>query len=88
MIISGMMLLDLSDLIGKIDEFFNALEQIASEFFTRANLLILAIARISYITLATAGFLLYFSGIDRYRGKNLMIGGLILALITEFMGAA
>ncbi len=88
MITSGVMLLDLSDLIGKIDEFFSVLEQIASEFFTRANLLILAIARISYITLATSGFLLYFSGVDRYRGKNLIVGGLILALITEFMGAA
>jgi hypothetical protein len=86
MIVGDVMLLDLSSLISKIDEFFNALEQIASEFFTRANLFILTIARISYITLATAGLLLYFSGIDRYRGRSLIIGGLILALITEFMG--
>lgn len=81
------MLLDLSNLIGKIDEFFNALEELASEFFSRANLFILAIARISYITLAIAGLLLYFSGIDKYRGKSLIVGGLVLAILTEFMGA-
>lgn len=44
-----------------------------------------SLARITFVTLLVLGFFLYFSHLHRRLGKDLMYGGVALAIISQFV---
>jgi len=73
-------------------DFGTVLQQLASEFTSDASQLMLAIdgavidiSRLAYITVLLLGVFLYSTRLSRRLGKDLMTGGVLLAILTEFV---
>jgi len=69
-----------------------AIQQFASQFATQAaavlssvNAAVIDIARVAYVTCLLVGVLLYFTHLGRRLGKDLVVGGVMLVLITEYV---
>ena len=69
-----------------------AIQQFASQFavetaavLTSVDTAVLDIARVAYVTCLLVGVLLYFSRLGRRMGKDLIVGGVILAVIAEYL---
>ena len=72
--------------------FGTVLQQLASEFTSDASQLMLAIdgavidiSRLAYITVLLLGVFLYSTRLSRRFGKDLMVGGVLLAILSEFV---
>lgn len=72
--------------------FGTELQQLASEFTTGANQLlatvdgtVLDITRAAYITVLLLGLFLYFTHLSRRFGRDLITGGIALAVLSEFV---
>jgi len=72
--------------------FGTVLQQLASEFTSDATQLMLAIddaiidiSRLAYITVLLIGVFLYSTRLSRRFGKDLIFGGVLLAILTEFV---
>jgi hypothetical protein len=70
----------------------SGIQQIASQFgtetaavLTTIDSAVLDIVRVAYLTCLLVGVLLYFTHIGRRLGKDLIIGGVLLLVITEFV---
>jgi hypothetical protein len=70
----------------------NIVEQFAQEFTTAVKVLlgtidstVIDLSRLAYVTLLMLGLLLYFTHIERRLGKDLIKGGVALAVISEFV---
>ena len=70
----------------------SGIQQIASQFGTETaavlatiDTAVLDIVRVAYLTCLLVGVLLYFTHIGRRLGKDLIIGGVLLLVITEFV---
>ncbi len=68
------------------------IQQFANQFTTTATLLlttvdavVVDITRVAYITVLMVGALLYFTHVSVRMGKDLMKGGILLAIIVEFV---
>jgi len=46
---------------------------------------VIDLSRIAYVTLLMLGLLLYYTHIERRLGKDLIKGGLALAIMSEFV---
>jgi hypothetical protein len=73
-------------------DFGSVLQQIASEFSAGTTQLLLAIdgavidvTRVAYITVFILGILLYFTRIHKRLGRELITGGVVLAVLSEFV---
>jgi hypothetical protein len=73
-------------------DFGSTLQQLANEFSSAATQLlqvidgaVLDVTRAAYITALLVGVLLYFTRIQRRLGRELITGGLILAVLSEFV---
>ncbi len=73
-------------------DFGSILQQLASEFTSGASQLLLAIdgtvinvTRVAYVTVLILGVFLYFTRINRRLGKELITGGIALAILSEFV---
>ena len=73
-------------------DFGSVLQQLASEFTSGASQLLLAIdwtvinvTRVAYVTVLILGVCLYFTRINRRLGKELITGGIALAILSEFV---
>jgi hypothetical protein len=69
-----------------------AIQQFASTFATETaavlssvNSAVLDIARVAYVTCLLVGVLLYFTHLGRRLGKDLIVGGALLVVITEYV---
>jgi hypothetical protein len=66
-----------------------AIQQFATETaaaLSSVNAAALEIARVAYVTCLLVGVLLYFTHIGRRRlGKDLVVGGALLLVITEYV---
>jgi len=69
-----------------------AIQQFASLFATETaavlssvNAAVLEIARVAYVTCLLIGVLLYFTHLGRRLGKDLIVGGALLVVITEYV---
>ena len=73
-------------------DFAATLQQLASEFTSGATQLLVAIdgavinvTRVAYITVLIIGIFLYFTRLNRRLGKDLIAGGIILAILSEYV---
>src|ERR1700688_383607 len=73
-------------------DFAANLQQLASEFTSGATQLLVAIdgavinvTRVAYITVLIIGVFLYFTRLNRRLGKDLIAGGIILAILSEYV---
>lgn len=72
-------------------DFGTVVQQLASEFTSDASQLLLAIdgvvidiSRLAYVTILLLGLFLYFTHLQRRLGKDLIAGGILLAVLSEF----
>ena len=70
----------------------NTVQQLAQQFVSAASILLSAvdstvidIARLAYVTVLLVGALLYFTRLERRTGKDLIKGGLVLAVLSELV---
>ena len=70
----------------------NLMQQFAQQFTTALSLLlatvnstVLDVSRIAYVSLVMVGLLLYYTHIERRLGKDLIKGGVALAILSEFV---
>lgn len=68
------------------------IQQLAKQFtatmtvlLTTVDSTVVDLTRIAYVTLLMIGVLLYFSHVERRLGKDLIKGGIALAIISEFV---
>jgi hypothetical protein len=69
-----------------------AIQQFASQFATEpatvissVNAAFLDIARVAYVTCLLVGVLLYFTHLGRRLGKDLVISGVLLVVVSEYV---
>ena len=70
----------------------NLIQQLAQQFTSGVTMLLSTIdstvvdlSRVAYVTLLMLGLLLYFTHLERRLAKDLIKGGVALALISEFV---
>jgi hypothetical protein len=70
----------------------NLIQQLAQEFASTMSVVlatvdstVITLARMAYVSLLMIGLLLYFTHIERRLGKDLIKGGVALAVISEFI---
>jgi type IV secretory pathway VirB2 component (pilin) len=70
----------------------SSLQQLANEFSSGAAQLlqvidgtVIDVTRVAYITVLLLGILLYFTRVQRRLGRELITGGIILAVLSEFV---
>ncbi len=70
----------------------NLIQQLAQQFTSTATTLlstvdstVVDLSRVAYITLLMLGLLLYFTHVERRLGKDLIKGGVALAILSEFV---
>jgi len=70
----------------------SAVQQFAGQFATgtaavlgSVNSAVLDIARVAYVTCLLVGVLLYFTHLGRRLGKDLIVGGVLLVVLTEYV---
>jgi hypothetical protein len=68
-----------------IDEVANAIVEIVHYLILKGIELLIQLVRPLYGFLIILGVILYFSRIDTWRGRGLLTGGIILALLTELL---
>jgi hypothetical protein len=68
------------------------IQQLAQEFTSTMTVLlgtidstVIDLSRLAYVTLLMLGLLLYFTHIERRLGKDLIKGGVALAVVAEFV---
>src|SRR5690349_14795085 len=73
-------------------DFVAAVQQFASQFATGAaavltsvNSAVIDIVRVAYVTCLLIGILLYFTHVGRRLGKDLMVGGVVLVVLGEYV---
>jgi hypothetical protein len=70
----------------------NLIQQFAQQFTSAVTLLLATVdstvvdlSRIAYVSLVMVGLLLYYTHVERRLGKDLIKGGVALALLSEFL---
>jgi hypothetical protein len=70
----------------------NTIQQFAQQFTSAVTVLlatidsaIIDLSRVAYVTLLMLGLLLYCTHLERRLGKDLIKGGVALAIISEFV---
>jgi anti-anti-sigma regulatory factor len=70
----------------------NLIQQLAQQFTSGVTMLlstidstVIDLSRVAYVTLLMLGLLLYFTHLERRLGKDLIKGGVALAIISEFL---
>ena len=68
------------------------IQQLAQQFASMVSMLlttvdstVIDLARMAYVSLLMVGLLLYFTHIERRLGKDLIKGGVALAVLSEFV---
>jgi len=91
-LLASLMVLAPVDPAASPPDFDSVLQQLASEFTSGASQLLLAIdgtvinvTRVAYVTVLVLGVFLYFTRINRRLGKELITGGIALAILSEFV---
>jgi hypothetical protein len=75
-------LLDLGSTIQQLAQQFTNLMTVV---LTTIDSTVIVIARLAYVTVLLLGVLLYFTHLERRLGKDLIKGGVILAVLSEFL---
>lgn len=77
---------------AQVPNYGSVISQMAQDFVSFMNVLlgtvdstVITIARLAYISVLLVGVLLYFTHVERRLGKDLIKGGIILAVLAEFV---
>jgi len=73
---------DLGSIIQQLAQQFTNLMTV---LLTTIDSTVVAVARLAYVTVLLIGVLLYFTHADRRLGKDLIKGGIVLAILAEFV---
>jgi hypothetical protein len=73
---------DIGSLIQSLAQQFTSL---MSVLLTTIDTTVIQIARLAYVSVLLLGVLLYFTRAERRLGKDLIKGGVILAVLSEFV---
>jgi hypothetical protein len=68
-----------------IQQFAQQFSSTVSYLLTTVDSTVVDVSRIAYVTLLMLGLLLYFTHVERRLGKDLIKGGLALAVLSEFV---
>ncbi len=70
----------------------NLIQQFAQQFSSTVTVLlstvdstVVDVSRVAYVSLLMIGLLLYFTHVERRLGKDLIKGGVALAIVSEFV---
>lgn len=73
-------------------EMGNLIQQLAQQFtstmtvvLTTVDSTVVELARLAYVSVLMIGLLLYFTHVERRLGKDLIKGGVALAVLSEFV---
>jgi len=58
---------------------------VATLLLTSLNSVVIDVSRLAYISVLLIGLLLYFTHVDRRHGKDFITGGVVLAVLSEFV---
>jgi hypothetical protein len=68
------------------------IQQLAQQFtsamttlLTAIDTTVLDVTRLAYVTVLLVGLLLYYTHLERRLGKDLIKGGVVLAILSEFV---
>ncbi|MCS7140341.1 MAG: hypothetical protein N3F04_04505 [Candidatus Nezhaarchaeota archaeon] len=73
----------LSSVRSSIDKFLALIQETFIYVIRKGFEVLIAIARASYVALGVLGLVLWATGISPYRGRHLIVGSVILALVSE-----
>jgi hypothetical protein len=73
---------DIGSLIQSLAQQFTSLMSVV---LTTIDTTVIQIARLAYVSVLLLGVLLYFTRVERRLGKDLIKGGVILAILSEFV---
>src|SRR5713226_6213060 len=73
---------DFGSIISQIQQSVVAAEQLLLQAIDTT---VLSLTRVAFVTLLILGFFLYFTHLHRRLGKDLMFGGAVLAIISQFV---
>ena len=70
----------------------NLIQRFAQQFTSAVTILlatldstVIDVSRVAYVSLVMVGLLLYYTHVERRLGKDLIKGGVALALLSEFV---
>ncbi|HZW85017.1 MAG TPA: hypothetical protein VFE91_03835 [Nitrososphaerales archaeon] len=70
----------------------NVVQQLAQQFSSLMSVVlstvdstVIQVTRLAYVSILLIGILLYFSHVERRLGKDLIKGGVVLAVLSEFV---
>lgn len=75
----------LPDYSSVISQWAQEFTSFATYLLTTVDSTVLSIARLAYVTVLLLGVLLYFTHIERRLGRDLIKGGIILAVLSELV---
>jgi hypothetical protein len=84
----GLPLMDASqppDLVTAILQFAGQFATGTGAALSSLNLAVVDVARMAYLTCLLIGVLLYFTRVGRRLGKDMVIGGVLLVVVSEYM---
>ncbi len=70
---------------GLVQQLAQQFTAMVTALLTTIDSTVIDISRVAYITLLMLGILLYFTHIERRLGKDLIKGGVALAIVAEFV---
>jgi len=73
---------DIGNLIKSLAQQFTSLMTV---LLTTIDTTVIQLARLAYVSVLLLGVLLYFTRVERRLGKDLIKGGVVLAVLTEFV---
>ncbi len=70
---------------GLIQQFAQQFSSAVTVLLSTVDSTVIDLSRVAYVTLLMLGLLLYFTHLEKRLGKDLIKGGVALALISEFV---
>ncbi|MEM4699432.1 MAG: hypothetical protein QXT74_00600 [Candidatus Nezhaarchaeales archaeon] len=68
---------------GIIDEVINVLQGSLVHLMSRLLGLVIVVARASYVAIGLLGLFLWLSHISPYRGREMVLGSILIAIVSE-----
>lgn len=74
-----------ADPVSVVQQLAQQFESLTSTLLATVDSTVIDVARLAYVTLLMVGILLYYTHVERRLGKDLIKGGVILAIVSEFV---
>ena len=73
------------DMVSVIQQLAHQFTAVMSAVLSTVNSTVVEITRIAYVSVLLLGLLLYFTHTEKRLGKDLIKGGVVLAVLSEFV---